>query len=104
MKKKLQFKKIFNDKVIFNFFDNENFIKCVFYVIIELSKNYNNKNISNKIHDIKVFIKTPVYISKYNLNKKRETHHVLKENSLMNRLYREELKKQNLINLLKNLT
>ena len=80
--------------ILQNFCSNKNFVKCIFYIIIELTKNYNDINIRNKIHDIKVFIKTPVYIPKYNLSKKREIHHLLNENSLMNRLSREELEKQ----------
>ena len=85
-----------NDKIYIlqNFCSNKNFVKCIFYIIIELTKNYNDINIRNKIHDIKVFIKTPVYIPKYNLSKKRAIYYLLNENSLMNRLSREELEKQ----------
>jgi len=93
---------IFNDKFILNFLSNENFVKCIFYIIKELSKNYNNINIHNKIHDIVVFIMTPVFISKHNLNKKRMIRHLLKNNSLMNRLSREELEKVKFNKLIQN--
>jgi len=90
-----------NDKIhlIKYFCYSKKFVKCIFNIIKELSKDYNNINISNKIVDIKNFIKTPVSIPKYNIN--RLPNYLLKENSLMNRLSREELQKQKFNKLIK---